>query len=292
MPPSIFFKALRDSRWQVFWYGAGLASLAAVVIVIYPSYRAQLQNFELPEAFKAFFGGVGEYGSPQGFVSAEFFSSWIPALLAIFAIMQGTSALAGEEANGTMELLLAQPVSRRRLVLEKLAAFVVSTGAILGLTCIGWVLSIPFVDIDLSLGRTLLATFNLAPIVLAFGALSAWAGAAFPDRRLATGFVAMIAVVSYVVDALAQLVDILSPLRWTSAFHYYAGTTVIRDGLDWPKMAVLLGAFFLFSALTLKAFERRDIHVRAGAYSLRSLFRRTPNPQAPAEASSLPRLPA
>ena len=39
---SVFGKALRDLRWQVFWYGLGFALLAALVAYIYPSYRDQL----------------------------------------------------------------------------------------------------------------------------------------------------------------------------------------------------------------------------------------------------------
>ena len=46
----------------------------------------------------------------------------VPLLLMIAAIGAGAGAIAGEEERGTLELLLANPLSRRRLVLEKTAA--------------------------------------------------------------------------------------------------------------------------------------------------------------------------
>jgi len=49
-----------------------------------------------------------------------------------FAVSIAARALAGEEENGTLSLLLTQTIGRRRLVLQKYAAMVV-TVAVLGL---------------------------------------------------------------------------------------------------------------------------------------------------------------
>ena len=256
---SIFVKALRDLRWQVFWYGVGLAAMGALVVYVYPSYSDQLADFEIPEALKAFIGEA-DYASPAGFLSAEFFS-WAPILLVIFAIMAGTSALAGEEAAGTMDLLLAQPVSRRQIVLEKLAGFMAASVGIAALVCLGWLLSLPFVDIDMSLGKMIVATFNMLPLTFFFGAFAMWSGSALPNRRVATGLVTALAVVTYFVNFLANLVEVLRPLRWASPFFYDNGTNVLPSGVDWSKVTVLLGLFCLFTVLTLLAFERRDVGV-------------------------------
>ena len=122
---SVFRRTLYSLRWQVIAYGLGLALIAMMDTYIYPSYAGQLANMELPESMKALLGGA-DYGTGRGFLGAEFFS-WVPPLLVVFGVMAGTSALAGEEANGTLDLLLAQPISRRQLLLSKVAAIAAAT---------------------------------------------------------------------------------------------------------------------------------------------------------------------
>jgi len=263
---SVFRKTLRDVRWQVFWYGLGLAILGAVVVYVYPSYREQLADLELPDAFRALIGDA-DYATGAGFLGAEYFS-WVPVLLVIFAVTSGTSALAGEEADGTFDLLLAQPVSRARLVIEKLAGLSVGTVLICAIAYAGWLASVPFVDIDVSLGRLLVATSNLVPLTLFFVAFSMWAGAALPDRRLATGLAAALAVSSYFLNFLGGLIDALGPIRWLSVFHYSDATNVLAQGIDLGKLAVLLSLFVLFALATLLAFQRRDLGVRSGGFRL------------------------
>jgi ABC-2 type transport system permease protein len=240
-------------------YGIGLALMAALVVYIYPTYKDQLADFEVPEALQGLTGGT-DYASPEGFLSAEFVS-WVPIVTLIFAIMAGTSALAGEEANGTMDLLLAQPISRRRLAIEKMAAIAIATLAICALTCLGWLLSVPFVEIEISLVDLVIASFNLAPITLFFAFLAAWLGAAVPDRRVATAMVTAIAVAGYFVNYLAAIVEVLEPLAWLSPFYYY--DLNVLTGLDWSRTAMLVGSSAILAAATIIAFERRDIGIQA-----------------------------
>jgi ABC-2 type transport system permease protein len=265
-------KTLRDLRWQVFWYGIGLGLTAALVVALYPSYAGQFEDFELPETLKKLFG-MEDYTTPQGFVSTEFFSQTVPMLMTIFAIMQGTSALAGEEASGTLDLLLSQPISRLRLGIEKIGGFVVSSILVSIIVCPAWAISIPAVGVDLSIGRTVLATFSYLPLVWVFYAISLYAAAALPNRRLATGAVVLYAVATYIIYALAQTVDVLEPLRWLAPFNYYNGSEIIAKGPDVGGALALIGASVAFSLLALRAFERRDIGVRSEV-QLPSFFRR------------------
>lgn len=262
----IFRKTVRDLRWQIFWYSLGLSLMGAFVVFIYPSYRDQLQDFELPEALQALIG-TEDFTSPTGFLSAEFYS-WTPIMLVVFAIMAGTSALAGEEDSGTVDLLLAQPLSRRRLALSKLAGLTAASILIAAGTYIGWLISIPFVDMDVSLARLALANAQLVPMLLVIAFLSVWCAAVLPDRKLATGLVTAIAVLSYVINYLSALVDVLSPLAWASVFNYSEGGETLTGSFDEWKSLVLLGVALLFAVLAIAAFERRDLGVRGAGFAL------------------------
>ena len=50
--------------------------------------------------------------------------------MAILAVAASTSLLAGEEQPGTLELLLAQPITRTRLFAERVTVFVVAAVAV------------------------------------------------------------------------------------------------------------------------------------------------------------------
>jgi beta-exotoxin I transport system permease protein len=272
--PSVFYKTLRDRRWQVVWYGIGLGLMSALVIYIFPSYSGQLADIEIPEAMRAMIGNV-DYGTADGFVSAEFLS-WTPLVLVVFAIMGGTGVLAGEEANGTLDIVLAQPVSRVRVAIEKLLGLLVATLLICAIIYAGWLLSVPFVNIDLGLGELAVATLNLVPLIAFFEAFSLWAGVTLPSRGLATGLTVALAVVSYFVFYLANIVDALQPLQQLSVFYHYHGTEVLTDGVHWGGVAILVALYVLFSGWTLLSFQRRDLGVLT-SLNLRFWLRHEPD---------------
>ncbi|MCH7718778.1 MAG: ABC transporter permease, partial [Chloroflexi bacterium] len=236
--PSVFLKAMRDQLWMVLGFGLGGALMAALVLGVYPSYREALAHVELPPALQALVGDV-DLASAEGFLSAEFFS-WIPALLIVYAIIQGTGALAGEESNGTLDLLLAQPISRTRLFIEKAMSIVVGTLAIVALILPGWVIVYAAAGIDVALGRLLVATVAMAPLMLAFAALSLLAGSLLPTRRDAATAVVAVAVISFFVNSLGQAADVLEPLRPASLFFYFRTENVLVAGVDPAGAGMLL----------------------------------------------------
>ena len=274
--PSIFLKTLQDLRWQVFWYGLGLALMAALVVYIYPSYSDQLADFEIPEALKAIIGDV-DYATATGFISAEVLS-WVPIVLAVFAITSGTGALGGEEANGTLDLLLAQPISRTRLAVEKLTGLFAAALLLTAIIYAGWLVSVPFVDIEVGLGDLALATLNMAPIVLLLQSLACFASVTLGSRGAATGAITAFAVGSYFVNYLASLVDAIEPVRVVSVFYHYHGTEVLTHGLNWGGLGLLLGLYVAFSILAVLAFQGREIGAGRSSISLPWLRREQPEP--------------
>ena len=268
--PSVFLKAMRDQLWMVLGFGLGGALMAALVLGVYPSYREALAHVELPPALQALVGDV-DLASAEGFLSAEFFS-WIPALLIVYAIIQGTGALAGEESNGTLDLLLAQPISRTRLFIEKAMSIVVGTLAIVALILPGWVVVYAAAGIDVELGRLLVATVAMAPLMLAFAALSLLAGCLLPTRRDAATAVVAVAVISFFVNSLGQAADLLEPLRPASLFFYFRAENVLVAGVDPAGAGVLLAVAVVAGGLAAAVFRRRDIGVVGGGGLLARLL--------------------
>jgi len=260
-------KSLRDQKWQIVGFGLALLAMAALIVYLWPSYRTTVASIQLPEAIQALLGSDLAYSTATGFVSAEYFS-WIPILLIVYTVIQGTSAIAGEEGSGTIDLLMSQPITRSNMVLQKTVAVCVGAAMIAGFGFLGFLLSIPFVDIDITLKGAALASANMLPIALLYYALSLWFGSVLPNRAYAAGGAVALATASYFFNAIATTVNSLSWLKYTSSFYYYgAGLPLVR-GIDWPHALVLLGVTALFVALTMRSFAHRDITI-GGASNLR-----------------------
>ena len=271
--PDILRKGLHDQRWQILGFGIALAVIAALDVLVWPSYRDTLQNLELPPALQALLGSDLSIATPAGFLSSEFFS-WTPVLLIVYAVIQGTGAVAGEEGAGTLELLLAQPVTRSRVLIEKTGTVCIGSVLILALALGGFALTVPFVAIDIALRDVAVAVANMLPITLLFFALALWLGALLPGRGIAVAITIGLVTAAYVANTFAQGIEALRGLRYASPFYYYGAGLPLVHGIDWWHVALLLGLAAMFVALALRAFERRDIGTATGDVDLARVFAR------------------
>ncbi len=254
---SVLRKSLRDQKWQIAGFGVPLAAIAVMDLFIWPAYRDQLQNFQMPAALEGFLGGLS-ISTPEGFLTSEYFS-WIPILLIVYAVIQGTGAIAGEESSGTMDLLLAQPVSRRLMVTEKAVAVVMGSSLIVVAGIAGFAIALPFVDIDISFSQIAVASANILPITLLFFAISLWLGAVAPNRGLAAAVVIGLATAFYFINLLASAVNTLDWLNYATPFFYYGDGPPLAEGIILWHAGLLLGVALLLFGATLRSFGARDV---------------------------------
>ncbi len=266
MLTSVFLKTLRDRRRGLLFWGIGLALLAALMAAFFPTIRDMPSISEymemLPAELMALFGGdFADYTTPEGFLNGELFGFMYPLMLLIFTIGFASGAIAGEEQEGTLDLLLSHPVRRWQLVLEKFAAMVVS---LLGIAALFWLaLLIAGAIIDMGLSPLRLGAVGFAGALLAimFGALALAIGCARGKKALAMGVTGAVGFTAYIVNALGPMVDWLAPFQKFSPFYYYNSTDPLSNGLDLGHAALLLGLSLVFLAVALVSFQRRDLSV-------------------------------
>ncbi len=262
---NVALKTLRDSRRAIGWWSIGLIGTVALMVAVYPSVRDNPSLNKLvedyPEAVKGFvsFGGQLDYVSGAGYLGAELFAFMLPLLMLVVAIGAGARAIAGEEEQGTLDLLLATPVSRRLLVLEKLVALIIELTALSLVLWISLLVGAASVGMNVSPGHLLAATVSAGLLALAYGCIALLVGAAWGHRARAIGVAAAAAVAAYLVNALAPLVDALEPLRKASPFYHYAASDPLRHGLDASHVGVLLAITVIACTLAPIAFDRRDL---------------------------------
>jgi ABC-2 type transport system permease protein len=263
---NVFFRTLYDQRRALLWWAFGILAYALMIAAFYPSIQ-NMPSFNdfvkaaPKELMAAFVGNITDLVSPVGFLNSQIFFLIGPLLLLLYAVGQGSSAIAGEEERGTLDLLLANPLPRWRVVVEKFGAMVVGTLGLALMLWLGLAVGALWAKMDISMGRMAEATLATALLGLAFGTLGLALGCATGNRGLSNGVTSTVALAAYLLNALAPLAEKLEPYRKLSPFYYYIGADPLANGLNLGHVAVLLGLIVVLLAVALLAFQRRDVAV-------------------------------
>jgi len=263
---NVFLKTLRDQRRALLWWGIGLVAITVITMLFYPSFAdaPEFDNLleQMPEALvKAFAGEFSDFTSPEGFLNTQLFFFFIPVLFLVYTVGFGSGAIAGEEARGTLELLLSNPVTRWQVVTQKFGAMVIATLVLAVFLWVGLVIGAAIVDMEVSLLGLAAVTLNATLLGLVFGALALALGCVRGNRGLSMGGASALGVAAYFLNALAPLAETLEPLQKLSPFYYYISSDPLTNGLDFTHTAVLIGLTLVALAVALVTFERRDLRV-------------------------------
>lgn len=271
-------KTLSDLRGQTLGWGIGIGLLLMLTVLLYPSVGTAYVDVidQLPEGFMSFFGDAS-FDTLGGYLSIEFFS-YAALVLGIFAIMAGSASLVGEESQGTLDMLLAQPVARRRLVLAKLAGLVVAMGLVTAIVIAFFWLGVAFIDVEFSAGRLMASLLLLWPFEAALAVAAALVAMVLPGRLIAGMVLAVYLVASYVLDSLSSMLSALETVRPLFITSYYQGVAAINGDVAWGYLGGSIGALVLLVVATLVVFERRDIGTRSGFRLHLRLRRKEPLP--------------
>ena len=262
----IIANQLSRLRGQILGWGISLGLLAGLMTLFYDTIAEQKENYMklmtgYPKEMLAFFstGSVMEMFTPSGYLNLEFFS-YMTIVIGIFVVLAGGGLLAGDEENGTLDLILAHPVSRSVLFAGRLAAFLLATIAILALTWIGFAVAVPSTVMDLTLGELALPLVSLFGILAIFGSLALLLSMLLPSQRLAAMTSGIVMVASYFINAMSKINDDLEPIAKLLPFRYYQGGLAI-DNMNWGQWGIMLGVSAIFVILAWWRFEHRDIRV-------------------------------
>lgn len=262
----VWRRVLREQRRSLVGWMLGMAGVVAMYSAFYPSLTSnakQLNKYleSMPPAFKELIGGAGAFTTPRGYLQGEIFSIMAPLLLAIYAIGAGARGVAGEEQGGTLDLLLAYPIERGSVVLQKFAAFATGTvllGLVLWISIL--VIGRPF-DLTVGAGDAAAACVAVALLAIDAGALALAVGCSRGRPGSAVGIATSVLVAMYLLDILAPSVQRVAWLQRLSLLHYSSGAQPITNGLSFGNVAVLAGFALLALVGAVVSFDRRDLAV-------------------------------
>ncbi|MGM9524307.1 MAG: ABC transporter permease subunit [Faecousia sp.] len=253
---------LRRDRLSLTVWTASIGFLIAVCIFLFPEMKGEMDSvsalFSSMGSFSAAFGmDKVSFGTLTGFYAVEC-GNILGLGGAFFAALCSVNTLAKEEKEHTAEFLLTHPVSRRRVVAEKLAAVLlqilvinlcVYALALLSVLLIGEPL--PFKEFTLLHLAYLLLQIELAGICFGISAFL---------RRGGIGIGLGIAILLYFLNLISNLTEKAEALRYITPFAYAEGTDIVTSlRLDVPLVLLGISVGILAAALGFIRYSRKDI---------------------------------
>ena len=253
---------LKQNRISLAVWTGVIGLLFAVCIFMFPEMKGEMDGvsemFASMGSFTAAFGmDKVNFGSLTGFYAVEC-GNILGLGGAFFASLFAVSVLAKEEKDHTAEFLLTHPVSRSRIVAEKLIAvmlqILILNVVIYGLSVASIVLvgeTVPWKAVTLLHLAYLLLQFELAGICFGISAFL---------RRGSIGIGLGLAAVMYFLNIIANIADSGKILKYITPIGYAEGVDIMTElSLDWGLVA--LGMVFRIASIMIGwvKYCRKDI---------------------------------
>ena len=263
MLKNIFTKTFYEKRWSNFGWFISVVGFSIMIVALFPTFRDSLgealQN--TPEGLKSLLGDASSYQNINSYIDVLLLSR-IVFLTLIMGVVLGTGLLSGEESDGRLQSLLAQPVSRTKIYWQKFFAmniiiFLITSGMFFG-SAIG-AMMVGELD-SLNLPRLVQATLMTALITSAFGTL-AYSIGAITGKKGTAGIVAgFFAFASYMITTLAGTATVLKNVNYFSPFKYFNDPGIMGNGIDINHLGIFTLIIALLAFLGWIIFTRRDIY--------------------------------
>ena len=256
---------LWSRRWSTRWWSVGIAAFAALELSVYSSVKSQAAQLNqalahLPGSVKSLFGANTDLFSPVGYLNSRLFYLLLPLMLSILAIGLGSSLIAREETEGTIELIVGRPISRARFVLSKALSGLIVLAIVSILSAGAIMLLVKLVKLPVPLPYVAFATAMAAVLAGFFGAIAFFVSCLDARGRGASIAVAsLVGLGSYIV---ASLEGDVHWLKWPARllpYHYYNPTTILSGHYAWLTMCWYGAMVLVLGILSWLAFRYRDI---------------------------------
>ena len=263
-----FGKTLWDRRRSVWGWGGGLGLLTLFMFSTWPALSedaAALASLisALPREVFALFG----ISSPEsmvtaaGYLSSRTYQVIGPILIVLFTVRGVSSGFIREERAGVLDLVLAAPAPRRRVMAAKAGGTALSAALVAAVPTGAALAGDAVWSTRLGAGRILAAGAGLWLLGLFFGALALMAWTMTERSSSAVRITAAAAFGTFLLNGLGALTEATAPLRLLSPFYWYLGDAPpLAKGFEPSYLLLLFGALAAAWAASVR-FRRRDLAV-------------------------------
>lgn len=247
---TVFIHELKRGKLSLLIWTSAIAFMLMITVLIYPQMKPQMAQMENMMAdmgsFSAAFGmdkmSFGEF--------SDYFAIECGNVLglggAVFAAITGASMLAKEEKEHTAEFLYTHPVSRTRIVTEKLLALVVQITILI--LAVAAVSAVSIALIGESTDTFLLFLIFLAYLLLSLEiAMLCFGISAF--LRSGLGVALGLAIGLYFLNILSNITEDVKFLKYITPFSYTEVSDILQNR-SIPPTYLAIGMCMAAAAVT------------------------------------------
>ena len=254
---------LRQGKTAFLIWTAAISFLLMICIFLFPEMRGDMDAMgELFASMGSFTAAFGmdrlNIGTLIGFYAVEC-GNILGLGGAFFASLAGASILSKEEREKPAEFLLTHPVSRARVVTEKLAALLIQI-TVMDLMILAFsLLSMRLIGEDIPWKEVML--LHGAYFLLQLESAGACFGISAFLRRSGIGIGIGLSAMMYFLNLIANMTDHGKFLKYITPFGYCEGADIIAEG---KLNAGYIAVGILFACVGIAAaywrYSKKDIH--------------------------------
>lgn len=214
----------------------------------------------LPGPLQAIFRQEFSFTVIEGWLINQFWRIEFPLVMAAATAIGTVAVLAKEADQGTLSFLLALPVSRTQVLLQRFGALLTGLALLHAIVAV----AVPTVMIAFDLQADWSAYGLMA--LGAFLAQAATAGIVLlvtvflDDAPIATAVSLVLSIGLFFLTLLLKMEGWQLALRRLSPFHYYEPGAILQTGaLDGANVAILLALLAVATSGALLAFNRKQV---------------------------------
>ena len=267
---SIFGKTIRDSRRATIIVGAVLGILligvGKAIVTEFATVQSRQELGDLirsvPPILQGLAGKVVNVETLGGYLTYKY-GTFFPLIVSLWSILALSGTLAGEARRGSLEFVAAAPISRRRIVLEKLSGHIVALTIACALIFLSILVVASFATLPgdaLPLSAAAGYAIWLELMALAAGSV-AFVLAPFLGRGNAVGIAGAIMFAGFILNGYQAAIPELAPLANLTWFGWTSNHIPLAGVDDWPSVARVAVVAIALLVVGVEAFVRRDIGV-------------------------------
>lgn len=265
---NIFFRELKAYRNSTIIWIVSLSLLAVVFLSIFPIFTKDVETTKkllenIPPAMASAVGlSIGSLFSIYGFMS--WLLTFITIAGAVQAMNLGVGVLSKEETGKTADFLLTKPISRTRIIFQKLLAIlclIIITN--IAFCVIAFAAAVTVSSISFSVTTFLLILLKLILIQTIFLALGFLLSVIIPKVKSSIAISLPTVFTLFIIGTLGEVLN-LESVRYISPFRFFDSNYIINHNAYELKYLVI-EFIFVIAAITFAYFMYTNKDIKAAS---------------------------
>jgi len=237
--------------------------MAAMYSGMYPAFKDVMADLapEMMEQFM-FLPGAEDMATYIGFLNIELYQIFWMLILGILIGLISASIISKEIEAKTIDLFMANPISRKQIIIEKFMGFIPMI-LIINFSTFLVVSGITIaIDEQINFQYLFMTHIISIPYLLAITSMGLLISVVIDEKMKASIIMIAIIVGMFIFNSISLMIPDYKTLGYISLTHYFNPYDILKSGtIDLVGVVVLIVVILEFLLVTMFIFERRDINV-------------------------------